>query len=203
MLELWQGKFGDKYHRENNATEEQIEARMELWQRILQQTDTLQGGEKHPDTFLEFGAGTGNNIRALKRIFPDAYYMAVEPNETAAFKLVDLGVETDFNSAESTDFQDNCADVAFTCGLLIHVLPSNLLRTMKAIHRCSRKWIACVEYFSPEPEVKTYREHKALFKNDFGSIWLDAFDVECVSYGFTWKRMEHVDNANWWLFRKR
>ena len=42
-----------------------------------------------------------------------------------------------------------------------------------------------------------------LFKNDFGSLYLDSFpDLKLVDYGFFWRRTTVMDDITWWLFRK-
>ena len=203
MLDLWQGEFGNRYHRDNIASAAQIEKRVQLWERILAPTDTFHHGDKRPKVILEFGAGLGHNIRALRKLWPSVDFLAVEPNPAAAEELRKMNVEVDECAAKDTVFSNNCADLTLTSGVLIHVHPDDLLESMANIFDTSRKWIACLEYYSKEPETKTWRGRPALFKRDWGGYWLDNFEVECVSYGFTWKRMEGVDDANFWVFRKR
>ena len=99
---------------------------------------------------------------------------------------------------------DGSVELAFTTGVLIHVDPSLLEATVREIHRVTSRFIFCAEYFSPKPETITYRgESDLLFKNDFGSVYLDLFeDLELVDYGFFWRRTTVMDDSNWWLFRK-
>jgi spore coat polysaccharide biosynthesis protein SpsF len=94
--------------------------------------------------------------------------------------------------------------MAFTTGVLIHVDPSLLAATMAEIHRVAAKYVFCAEYFSPKPEAVPYRgETDLLFKNDFGSLYLDTFpDLRLVDYGFFWRRKTVIDDCVWWLFRK-
>ena len=99
---------------------------------------------------------------------------------------------------------DGAVEMAFTCGVLIHVDPSLLERTVREIHRASSKYVFCAEYFSPKAETIQYRgETDLLFKNDFGSLYLDLFpDLRLVDYGFFWRRTTVMDDCTWWLFRK-
>ena len=75
---------------------------------------------------------------------------------------------------------------------------------MREIHRVSSKYVFCSEYFSPKAETISYRgETDLLFKNDFGSLYLDLFpDLRLVDYGFFWRRTTVMDDCTWWLFRK-
>lgn len=203
VLGLWRSDFGNRYHRDNITSREQTARRMELWSRILAPTDTYFHAEKPPKVILEFGAGMGNNILALRKLWPNIDFLAVEPNANAADELRKMMVEVDECPAHETVFSNHCADLTLTSGVLIHVHPDDLLESMSRIYDTSRRWIACIEYYAKDPEVKTWRGKPALFKRDWGNYWLDNFDLECVSYGFTWKRMEGVDDANWYLFRKR
>jgi spore coat polysaccharide biosynthesis protein SpsF len=88
--------------------------------------------------------------------------------------------------------------------VLIHVDPSLLEKTMREIHRVASKYVFCAEYFSPKAETIPYRgENELLFKNDFGSLYMDMFsDLELVDYGFFWRRTTVMDDSTWWLFRK-
>jgi hypothetical protein len=99
---------------------------------------------------------------------------------------------------------DKAIDMVFTSGVLIHIHPDNLLVTCAEIHRVSRRYIACIEYFSDKPEETTYRGNSdVLFKRDFGGYWADNFpDLRLLGYGFAWKRYSGLDNLTWWLFEK-
>jgi spore coat polysaccharide biosynthesis protein SpsF len=79
-----------------------------------------------------------------------------------------------------------------------------LPQTLREIHRVSRKYVFCSEYFSPKAEAIRYRgEDDLLFRNDFGSLYLDMFpDLQLVDYGFFWRRTTVMDDCTWWLFRK-
>ena len=96
-------------------------------------------------------------------------------------------------------------DFAFTSGVLIHIHPDDLLAACRDIHRVTRRYIGCLEYFSAEPEEVRYRDRDGLlFKRDFGGFWLDNFpDLRTLEYGFAWKRLTGLDNVTWWLFEKR
>ena len=106
--------------------------------------------------------------------------------------------------ADKLTFEDSQVDLAFTCGVLIHIAPDKLLASMKEIHRVSRRHIICGEYFSPKEEVVPYRGiDDALWRRDYGSLWLDNFsDLHCIGTMFAWKRQTPFDNLVFWVFEK-
>jgi pseudaminic acid biosynthesis-associated methylase len=203
QVEFWRGAFGDAYTDRNDATPEQLRARVALWSEILAHTLT-----EPPTTILEVGANRGINLRAL-RALTGARFLALEPNGKAREILVRDGIvaasDARDGTARSIGFPDATADLAFTSGVLIHIHPDDLAASIAEIHRCARRWIVCIEYFSDKPEQIAYRGHSdVLFKRDFGGFWLDQFPaLRTVAYGFAWKRTTGLDNLTWWLFEKR
>lgn len=200
---FWRGDFGDAYVDRNSADAATLRARVELWSRVLAPTKGAP-----PASMLEVGANIGINLRAL-RCVTGADLWAVEPNTKARGVLVDEGVvgadRVVDAIATSIPLADGAVDLAFTSGVLIHIHPDDLLRSCREIHRVSRRYIACIEYFSDKPEEINYRGHDGfLFKRDFGGFWMDSFpDLQLLDYGFTWKRATGLDNLTWWIFEKR
>jgi pseudaminic acid biosynthesis-associated methylase len=198
--ELWRGNFGDRYSERND--EEYLPAYRLLWARILLCLGRI------PQTVLEVGANTGLNIKALEELSDGRIeFYAVEPNKSARtdLELTGLCERVIDGTAKDIGFGDGIAELAFTSGVLIHVHPNELPESCKEIHRCSSRWIVCIEYFNDTPVTIPYRHNKdALFKRDFGSFWMDNFkDLKCVSYGFIWKLETGLDSLNWFLFEKQ
>src|SRR5262249_14479103 len=151
-----------------------VEQLRRLWREIL---GHVAAAPIH--SILEVGPNVGLNLRALRSL-TDARFFAVEPNNRAREVLVRDGVldpdDLKAGVAADIDLPVRVADLVFTAGVLIHIHPNDLLSSCREIHRCARTWIACIEYFSDQPETVSYRGHKnALFKRDFGSFWLDNF----------------------------
>jgi pseudaminic acid biosynthesis-associated methylase len=201
-VELWSGEFGDKYT-ERNLLQENLKARGELWKKIIWPLTT------RPKSVVEIGAGCGANLRALRGLCSSINRMvAVEPNASARRYLEDNGVTFPGDALDGTaaaiPLQDGSIDMAFTSGLLIHIPPKDLGTVMDEIYRVTRRWILAIEYFSPEvTEVKYRGVDGALWKADYGSLYLDRFqDLRCVSHGFEWKRTTGLDNVTWWLMEK-
>lgn len=204
QTKLWKSEFGDDYVDRNQLTEQDIDNRMQLWNNVLLSICTPLS---IPNSFLEVGAGIGGNMHAINKIFnhygkvPELY--AVEPNKKAKAILEQVeNVTVIEKDALEISKLNASVDLAFTSGVLIHIHPNDQLKAMREIYRVSKKWIICIEYFSPELREVNYHGEKALWTRDYGSMWLDNFKLRCVAYSFTWKRMSGLDNVTTWIFEK-
>lgn len=93
----------------------------------------------------------------------------------------------------------NSVDLAFTCGVLIHIDPKQLATAPPTVQGFTQVYCAR-EIFSVEPEERTYRgQNGLLFKRDFGGFFFDRFaDLKAVDYGFLRPRATGFDNLTWW-----
>jgi pseudaminic acid biosynthesis-associated methylase len=191
-MSLWEGDFGDDYTKRNFYTN--VYDRKAMFKQLL---------PRHVESLLEVGANTGANINAIA-CFRNIEMFATEPNERARrhIQLEPDHITGDY--ADHIQFPDGVADLAMTVGVLIHVPSNNLMPSMREIHRCSRRYILCGEYFAPNEEMVPYRgQNDALWRRDYGSLWLDAFpDLTCTQCTFAWKRTTGLDNLTFWLFEK-
>ena len=201
--QLWRGEFGDQYVDRNGLSDEKLALLTAHWAKVM---DCLAGAP--PRSILEVGANLGLTLRAMRRLTTADFY-AVEPNAAARDALLaDRVVNRERlldGVASRIDLPDGAVDLAFTCTVLIHIHPKDLLAACREIHRVSRRYVMCVEYFADvETEVPYRGNRDALFKCDFGGFYLDNFpDLKLVDYGFAWKRVTSIDNCNWWIFEKR
>lgn len=199
---FWRGDFGDAYSERNASSAERVAMRAAMWQRILQPLAAAL-----PKSVLEVGANVGTNLLALDSLL-EAEMHALEPNATARAGLAASGVVAPAHLhdafGDAIPISDHGVEMAFTCGVLIHVAPDRLLDTYSEMHRVASRYLVTIEYFSDGEEEVPYRGHSGkLFKRDFGALWLDNFqDLVLVDYGFFWKRATGLDNLTWWLFRK-
>jgi spore coat polysaccharide biosynthesis protein SpsF len=202
QLAAWAGRFGEDYAARNAASEEAVAIRTRAWAEMLRPL-----AADMPASILEVGCNVGINQRALKRLI-DAEHWAIEPNAAARAIAVRDGALAPANLAAgdacNIPFPASAFDLVFTSGVLIHIAPENLERACREIHRVSKRYILCSEYFAREPEALAYRGREGLlFKRDFGSFWWDLFpDLEHVATGFFWRRTTGIDDVTWWLFRK-
>lgn len=204
QLELWRGDFGDNYTIRNRPTDEQLNARKQMWTGILNYLFTYEP----IGSILEVGAGSGINIQAIDEVtalvVPKPKLYALEPNDKAYEVLKEQNIASGlFGGAADVSIIDSSEfDLVFTSGVLIHVHPSDLSKIMNNIYRISKKYVLCVEYFSPEcREIKYRGQEGALWSNDFGGLYLNM-GLQCLGYGFLWKRMTGLDDMTWTLFRK-
>jgi len=97
-------------------------------------------------------------------------------------------------------------ELVFTCGVLIHIHPDDLHKTLERMYQLSKRYILIAEYFSRESESLIYHgEKNKLFKMDFGKYFLSNFQSKLLDYGFLWGYLYDdggFDDITWWLFKK-
>ena len=200
QTQFWRGQFGTDYISRNALDPASVGRRTAMWARVLERA-------KVPRSALEVGANIGINIAALSHLTAGKLY-AVEPNPEARGVLAKSGLLPSshiFDAVgDSLPLTDGSVELAFTCGVMIHISPDILEATCREIHRVSSRYVACIEYFSTIPEERLYRGHAGkLFKRDFGSFWWDLFPtLKLVDNGFFWRRTTGLDDLTWWLFEK-
>jgi pseudaminic acid biosynthesis-associated methylase len=193
---FWEGPFGVEYT-ERNVTAPEL--RTDFFKKVL---------ELAPDvrSVCELGANRGDNLAALRRVRPDLTLTGVEVNAAAASVMGQVpGVRAIVSSIQ--DFEtDQIFDLVFTCGVLIHLNPGDLVSTYEKMVALSARYILVNEYFNPRPVEIDYRGHSSrLFKRDFAGELLDAHKqkLRVVNYGFLWNREEPGwDNTTWVLFER-
>lgn len=194
MTDLWTGDFGNDYTARQPVN---IDDRKAFWRSII---------PPNVQSILEVGANTGLNLEAIER-FSTASLLACEPNEKAreALYAKEVGIGwISHDTADTIGLDSASVDLAFTCGVLIHIPTDKLIASMREIHRVSKQWVICAEYFAPSEETIPYRGTKdTLWRRDYGSIWMDNFPgLRCHSCQFAWKRTTGMDNLTVWVFEK-
>jgi pseudaminic acid biosynthesis-associated methylase len=193
---FWEGSFGDEYTK-RNVTEPELRAG--FFKQLL---------ERAPDirTACELGANRGDNLAALRRVRDNLALTGVEVNAVAADVMGRIPGVTPVVSSIQDFNTDKRFDLVFTCGVLIHLNPDDLLSTYKKMVSLSSRYVMVNEYFNPRPVEIDYRGHSGrLFKRDFAGELLDAHkgQLRVVDYGFLWKRMEPGwDDTTWVLIEK-
>lgn len=172
------------------------------WKEMLKKANDI-------NTILECGCNIGRNINFLNHLLPVAEKSAIEINPDA-FKIATTNykIKNAYNgSIVSSNLIKNSFDLAFTCGVLIHIPPDELLQNMKKLFDYSKKYILIGEYFNRTPVMLEYQgQQNKLFKRDFGKLFIENFDVELVDYGFLWGHIYDeagFDDITYWLFKKK
>lgn len=203
QIKIWESEFGDDYTDRNVISLQYLSARIMLWSKMLSRIQV-----ENLDHILEVGANIGANLRALKNLV-DAQMYSVEPNKKSNKILVEDNVvpKEHVHTGSIFDmsmFDDASMDLVFTSGVLIHVAPDDLKKATDEMMRVSKKYVACIEYFSHEIQEVNYRGQTSfLYKRDFGSFFLENYpDLRVVDYGFEWKPMAGLDNITWFIFEK-
>ena len=195
--EFWAGDFGDSYI-SRNESENLLASNIALFADVFSSVDKL------PSSFLELGANIGMNIRAIQKLVPAAQITGIEINQQACAILGSTGCEVLETSILNADIVEQF-DFVFSKGVLIHLMPDQLVPTYKRMYEWSKRFILIAEYYNPTPVAIPYRGiSDRLFKRDFAGEFLDLFpDVILRDYGFAYHRGTYPqDDINWFLLEK-
>jgi spore coat polysaccharide biosynthesis protein SpsF len=194
---FWAGEFGDAYI-SRNSDKKLIAANIYLFSKILEKTKNIK-------SIIEFGANIGNNIDAMRALFPDCDFSAVEINKKAADILQNKNIKV-YNDSILDFNTDQKSDLSFTKGVLIHIDPNELQVVYQKLYDVSKKYILIAEYYNPVPVEVSYRGYEGkLFKRDFAGELLDKFsDLSLIEYGFVYHRDNNffLDDLTWFLLKK-
>jgi len=197
--EFWAGEFGDAYIGRNDEPA-LIDAKAALWRQALARTDGIR-------SVVELGCNIGLNLLALARLLPQPELRGVEINATAAARARENLPEAVITHGSLLEqvVEPPC-DLAFTCGVMIHLHPDMLPTVYARLAAASRRYVVIAEYYNPSPVVVSYRGHgDRLFKRDFAGEFLDAQpDFRLVDYGFVYRRdpLHPLDDVTWFLLER-
>src|SRR5579864_3508658 len=204
---IWQGEFGRDYTDRNTFDREQLDR---LWfdnYGISRSSINREFLELTPKdaSFLEVGCNVGNQLVMLRHLgYSNLAGIEIQDYalQVARSRLENVPLQQ--GSALALPFEDNSFDVVFTSGVLIHIAPEDLPRAMSEIHRCTRKYIWGMEYFSAKPATVNYRGHdRLLWKMNYAQEYLSSFpDLELVRE----QLLPYLGNQNvdtMFLLRKR
>ncbi len=184
--EWWAGEFGDAYTKRNRVD---WQRRIPFWKKIILTTGAR--------SVLEFGCGSGWNLSAIRRSFPDVILTGVEINQDAINEATQVG----FGVYDGIIGQDY--DLVFTAGVLIHTHPDDLEEVMIQIVDRSRDYIIAIEYFNHKIKKLDYRGHKGkLWARPYGTMYTKMFpDLAIVGTGKL-PKTQGFDDCRYWLIKK-
>jgi len=182
--DFWKGEGGDAYTKRCRVD---WQARIPFWKMILDKTGAR--------SVLEFGSNAGWNLSAISRCYPDVVVEGVEINVDAAYEAHVAGIKSQPNIMSCWR---NHYELVFTAGVLIHIPPEELEKTMQKLIDKSLDYILAIEYYAEEETEIEYRgEMGLLWKRDYGKLYIDM-GLELVEQGMA----EGFDSCQYNLLRK-
>jgi len=197
---FWTDDYAEAYRLKNGEFDNELGR--QGWAKILAKAELIQ------KTYLEVGCNIGRNLDQLSILDPGLKPSAIEisPKALEIVRSRHALRQSFCGPAQEASFAKGEFELVFTCGVLIHVPPEDLLDVMTKMHQWSSKYIVIAEYFNRTPVSIEYQGRpNLLFKRDFGAMFADSFDVRLVDYGFLWGRIFDAagfDDITWWLFEK-
>ena len=189
--QAWAGDFGRDYHARDVR---EVDKTVNLFRLMLRNAGIIR-------TAVEFGAGTGTNLEALKRLIR-CRTTGVEINPAACEEMQ----ADEVICGSMLNVEVSPRKLAFTKGALIHIHPNDLPQAYSALFKASSKYIMLCEYFNPTPAEIEYRGQSGLlWKRDFAGEMMDSYPLDLLDYGFSYDRDPEMpsDNFNWFLLGKK
>lgn len=180
---LWAGEFGDDYLKRNQVD---WKARVPFWRDIA--------------TFInirsahEVGCNAGWNLLAIRSLAPKIALSGNDLNASAILHATNEGLSV----AHGTSIRKS--DLVFTCGVLIHVAPEQVIDLMGRIVDASQRYVLAVEYEDKtEVELQYRGNDKALWRRPYGRMYQD------MGLKLIWceRQVPGFDNCTAWLLEKK
>jgi pseudaminic acid biosynthesis-associated methylase len=197
---FWTAEYAQDYATKNSSFDDELGR--DGWHKMLAKASL------NDKTYLELGCNIGRNIDQLALLDSGLKGSAIEISKPA---LDYVCSRHSLSHACCSAIQDanlpvNAFELVFTCGVLIHVPPSDLLHVMSKMLDWSSKYVLIGEYFNRTPVSLEYQgKQNMLFKRDFGRMFLENYPVKLIDYGFLWGKIYDAagfDDITWWLFEK-
>lgn len=184
----WKGPEGSAYTKRNRVA---WTKRIPFWKSILEIAD--------PSSVLDVGCNAGWNLLALRSLNRHLYLRGVDLNVDALVEACGHNLDArEVGASEVGTLWPRRFDLVVTSGVLIHVAPQYLGKTMESIVRASKEWVLAVEYEAEQEESVVYRGvEDRLWKRPFGRLYEDMglkLEMEVEAEGF--------DRCKAWLLRK-
>lgn len=206
QTQVWKGKFGREYTDRNVLGNEELDSlwlnnygvsRSEISRSFLCDIDKRA-------SILEVGCNIGNQLSMLQSLgYTNLTGIEIQPYALNIAKSRIGNVALHQGSALALPFESNSFDLVFTSGVLIHIAPSDIPRSLSEIHRCAKQYIWGTEYFSPEPASVFYHGRgELLWKMDYAKLYSSRFpDLNVVrEQRLKYLQTENVDSV--FLLRK-
>lgn len=161
--DLWSGTFGNDYTERNRVN---WRARVPFWESAIQFCA--------PGTIFELGANAGWNLLAIQSVAPNTDLFGADVNQHAVNEARSQGLEVQHVGEHGIAglYEPGTMDLVFTAGVLIHIAPADLERTMRSLVELSGRYVLAIEYHANEETEVEYRGHTgALWRRDYGKLY--------------------------------
>jgi pseudaminic acid biosynthesis-associated methylase len=196
--QFWAENFGDEYTCRNQGINI-IRNNIALFTKIFSHTPQIH-------SVIEFGANTGQNLIAIRQLFPIVELSALEINKKAVASLKKIKNIKIYHKSILDFSPDYLRDFVLIKGVLIHLNPDFLPKAYDLLYQTSKRYICLAEYYNPHPVEVNYRGHSnRLFKRDFAGEMLEQFsDLKLIDYGFVYHRDNYFpqDDITWFILEK-
>ncbi len=179
QTDFWSGDFGKEYTQRNffSAAEWDAYYQQQYGVNKLEMNAEFTGNLPRDAKILEVGCNIGMQLRGLQmQGFTALYGIELQQDAVEHSKQVVSGINIIQGSGFDIPFRDSYFDVVVTNGVLIHIAPSDHLKIMSEMFRCSSKYIWGFEYYAEETTDINYRGAEGfLWKANFPQIFLNHF----------------------------
>lgn len=192
--ERWKGKLGEDYVKRNKKLWQSAEKRKKFWDNIIDKYKLWEDGKR----ILEVGCGDGKNLFNIPQSF------GIDINFDAMWEAKEGSPSMNIIEGSVIDipFKDNYFDLVFTCGLLIHIPPDGILKAMKEIVRCSRRYILAIEYWSEKERERPFLGEMGItWERPWAGLFLNNFNVRLLEQGFLTKK-DGFNDLQYFMFQK-
>jgi SAM-dependent methyltransferase len=189
QLDRWRGSFGVEYLARNQVD----------WRTRVATLRRLIPGDV--EDVLEVGCSKGHNLLAIRSFLGEFCCLrGVEPGAHARAIARSSGLAVTDGDIYSIP---HTADLAFTCGVLIHVPPDRIDEALTEVHRVARRYLLAIEYHADEDTEVEYRGlPEMLWKRDYGTHYQRLFpDLELIGEGALTVR-DGFAGDYYWLLKK-
>lgn len=179
QAELWGSEFGNDYHARNPQKD-----RKEFWWDVLHEVlDTVH-------SVLEYGAGQGDNLVALRELTgSEGLFLGLDVNLAACNVMSKRGLAAGHGDVKDFEVKPAFFDLVITRGFLIHLEGHALRFVFKQIYESANKYICFAEYYSPNRRSINYHRYgDMLWADDFAGKFMAAYpDVKLLKCGFDYR----------------
>ena len=200
QIKFWKGSFGKEYTDRNIYNPVELDEMYRKWFGVTRTEMNIEfiGNLDKSIRILEVGSNVGNQLLVLQKMgFKNLSGIEIQDYAAELSKSRAKNINIIQVSGFEIPFKDGFFDIVFTSGVLIHIHPADIIKIIGEMHRCSKKYIWCFEYFSEEHKEIEYRGNKqVLWKGNFAKIFLDNFsDLKLVKeVRYKYKDSDNVDS---------